>query len=112
MRNRYDVIVIGSGAAGLCAAAVAASEGQTVLLLESAKSIGGTTAISGGMVWMPANHKMSAVGLEDSLESAVKYLKQTVPDSSDRMDAFLNESDQAIRYLEQHTALKLRPVKR
>ena len=112
MRNRYDVIVIGSGAAGLCAAAVAASEGQTVLLLESAKSIGGTTAISGGMVWIPANHKMNSVGMEDSLESAVKYLKQTVPDSSEGMDAFLNESDQAIRYLEQHTALKLRPVKR
>ena len=112
MRNRYDVIVIGSGAAGLCAAAVAANEGQTVLLLESANSIGGTTAISGGMVWIPANHKMSSVGLEDSLESAVSYLKQTVPDSSDRMNAFLKESDQAIRYLEQHTALKLRPVKR
>jgi succinate dehydrogenase/fumarate reductase flavoprotein subunit len=112
MRNKYDVIVIGSGAAGLCAAAVAASEGQTVLLLESAKSIGGTTAISGGMVWIPANHKMSSVGMEDSLESAVKYLKQAVPDSSEGMEAFLNESDQAIRYLEQHTALKLRPVKR
>jgi succinate dehydrogenase/fumarate reductase flavoprotein subunit len=112
MRNRYDVIVIGSGAAGLCAAAVAASEGQAVLLLESAKSIGGTTAISGGMVWIPANHKMASVGLEDSLESAIKYLKQTVPNSSEGMDTFLNESDQAVRYLEQHTTLKLRPVKR
>jgi hypothetical protein len=64
------------------------------------------------MVWIPANHKMSSVGLEDSLESAVSYLKQTVPDSSEGMDTFLNESDPAIRYLEQHTTLKLRPVKR
>jgi succinate dehydrogenase/fumarate reductase flavoprotein subunit len=55
---------------------------------------------------------MSSVGLEDSLESAVSYLKQTVPDSSEGMDTFLNESDPAIRYLEQHTTLKLRPVKR
>jgi len=112
MRDQYDVIVVGSGAAGLCAAAVAATQGQTVLLLESASQVGGTTAISGGMVWVPANHKMKEIGLEDSFEAAKRYLQNTVPDSDERMEVFLATSDEAIRYLEQHTSLKLRPVKR
>lgn len=112
MRDQYDVIVVGSGAAGLCAAAVAAAQSQTVLLLESASQIGGTTAISGGMVWVPANHKMQEIGLDDSLEAARRYLQHTVNDSDERMEAFLATSDKAIRYLEQHTSLKLRPVKR
>lgn len=112
MRDQYDVIVVGSGAAGLCAAAVAAAQSQTVLLLESASQIGGTTAISGGMVWVPANHKMQEIGLDDSLEAARRYLQHTVNDSDERMEAFLATSDEAIRYLEQHTSLKLRSVKR
>ena len=112
MRDRYDVIVVGSGAAGLCAAAVAASQSQAVLLVESASQIGGTTAISGGMVWVPANHKMKEVGLDDNLEATRRYLQHTVTDSDERMEAFLATSDEAIRYLEQHTSLKLRPVKR
>lgn len=112
MRDQYDVIVVGSGAAGLCAAAVTAKQSQTVLLLESASQIGGTTAISGGMVWVPANHKMKEIGLDDSLETAKRYLQHTVPGSDERMEAFLATSDEAIRYLEQHTSLKLRPVKR
>lgn len=112
MRDHYDVIVVGSGAAGLCAAAVAASQSQAVLLVESASQIGGTTAISGGMVWVPANYKMQEVGLDDSSEAARRYLQHTVTDSDERMEAFLATSDQAIRYLEQHTSLKLRPVKR
>lgn len=112
MRDQYDLIVVGSGAAGLSAAAVAAAQNQTVLLLESASQIGGTTAISGGMVWVPANHKMKEVGLDDSLENAKRYLQHTVTDSDEKMEAFLATSDEAIRYLEQHTSLKLRPVKR
>lgn len=112
MRDHYDVIVVGSGAAGLCAAAVAALQSQTVLLIESAAQVGGTTAISGGMVWVPANHKMQEIGLDDSLEAARRYLQHTVTESDERMEAFLATSDEAIRYLEQHTSLKLRPVKR
>ena len=112
MRDQYDVIVVGSGAAGLCAAAVAAKQSQTVLLLESASQIGGTTAISGGMVWVPANHKMQEIGLDDSLENTKRYLQHTVTGSDEKMEAFLATSDEAIRYLEQHTSLKLRPVKR
>jgi glycine/D-amino acid oxidase-like deaminating enzyme len=110
----YDVIVVGSGAAGLTAASVAASQRQRTLLVEHAPVAGGTTAISGGMVWIPANEKMKAAGIADSLKAARLYLRQTLPpDEGDPVrEAFLQRGDEALRYLEAHTALRLRPVVR
>ena len=60
----YDVIVIGAGAGGMTSAAVAAAEGLRVLVIEKTAFVGGTTAWSGGMVWIPANAKMKEAGLE------------------------------------------------
>ncbi|HIC25075.1 MAG TPA: FAD-dependent oxidoreductase, partial [Gammaproteobacteria bacterium] len=51
--KNIDLIVLGAGAGGLTAAAVAATEGLQVLVLEKASQVGGTTAISGGMIWAP-----------------------------------------------------------
>jgi len=110
----HDVIVLGSGAAGLAAACTAAALGQRVLLLEATGRIGGTTAISGGMVWIPDNYKMHAAGLEDSPQAVQAYLRATVAgcEHDARMQAFLARGDEAIRFLEERTALKLRPVRR
>ena len=66
----YDAIVLGAGAGGMAAAAVAAAEGLRVLLIEKSAQVGGTTAVSGGMVWIPANAKMAAAGIADSPEQA------------------------------------------
>jgi succinate dehydrogenase/fumarate reductase flavoprotein subunit len=109
-----DVIVVGSGAAGLAAACTAAALGRRVLLLEHGERIGGTTAISGGMVWIPANHKMAQADLRDSVAAAWDYLRATVPgcERDPRMHAFLAHGDEAIRFLEQHTSLRLQPVRR
>jgi glycine/D-amino acid oxidase-like deaminating enzyme len=63
--DAYDVIVIGAGADGMTAAAVAAAEGLRVLVIEKTEFVGGTTAWSGGMVWIPANSKMKQAGIED-----------------------------------------------
>lgn len=107
----FDVVVVGAGAAGLTAAAIAAAEGCSVLLLEQADVVGGTTAISGGMVWLPANHKAAAEGRADSVEAARTYLEQTVPgDDRARLEAFLAHADAALRDLEARTVLRLRPV--
>jgi len=113
-RDAYDLIVIGAGAAGLTAAATAAALGRSVLVLEHTDRIGGTTAISGGMVWIPANYKMREAGLPDTLEAAREYLRRLVPDCDrdPRMSAFLAHGDEAIRFLDEHTAVKLRPVRR
>jgi succinate dehydrogenase/fumarate reductase flavoprotein subunit len=66
------------------------------------------------MVWIPANHKMKDAGLDDSEEAARRYIEATVPGATNdaRMQAFLQQGDAAIRDLEAHTALKLRPVRR
>lgn len=107
----WDVVVVGGGAAGLTAASIAAADGASVLLLEGAPVVGGTTAISGGMVWIAANSKMAAAGRSDSLEAARTYLAHTVPGTDRvRLDAFLDKGDEAVRDLEARTALKLQPV--
>lgn len=110
----YDLIVVGAGAAGLAAAASAASRGYKVLLVEHTDKVGGTTAVSGGMIWIPANHKMPAVGIDDSPAAARSYIEATVPNSlqDSRMRAYLGSGDAAIRHLEAATSLRLKPVKR
>lgn len=107
----WDVVVVGAGAGGLTAATMAAAAGCSVLLLEQADVVGGTTAISGGMVWIPANHKAAAEGRPDSLEAARTYLAGTVPgDDRTRLETFLKFGDEALRDLEARTALRLQPV--
>ena len=109
----YDVIVAGAGAGGMTAAAVAASQGLKVLLVEKTEYIGGTTAWSGGMVWIPANHQMQSAGLSDDLSNAKAYLASTVPEAhgADLRKAFLARGAEAIDYLEAHTEVRLAPVK-
>jgi len=108
----HDLIVVGAGAAGLTAATTAALAGLRVVLLEHSDRVGGTTAISGGMVWIPANRKMAAAGVPDSLDDARRYLAATVPPGGNAalLDTFLQRSDEAVADLEARTALQLRPV--
>lgn len=109
----YDVIVIGAGAGGMTAAAVAAAEGLRVLVIEKTAFVGGTTAWSGGMVWIPANAKMKETGLADSVTDAVQYLASTVPEPANAglRAAFLARGPEAIAWLEANTELRLQPVK-
>lgn len=69
-----DVIVLGSGAGGLAAAVTAAEAGCDVLLYEKAADLGGTTAKSGGVYWVPDNHLMPGHGIEDPREGALRYM--------------------------------------
>lgn len=107
----WDVIVVGAGAAGMAAACVAAAEGCSVLLLEQAEVVGGTTAISGGMVWIAGNQKVAAATSADTLAAARTYLAATVPAGEPtRLEAYLEHGNQAIAYLEAHTKLRFQPV--
>lgn len=74
MSAPYDVVVLGSGAAGLTSALSAAVEGARVLLLEKADLVGGTTALSGGTLWVPANQPAAELGVDDSREKGLDYL--------------------------------------
>ena len=109
----YDVVVIGAGAGGMTAAAVAAAEGLRVLVIEKTAFVGGTTAWSGGMVWIPANSKMKEAGLTDSVTDAVQYLAATVPEPANASlrAAFLARGPETVAYLEANTEVRLQPVK-
>ncbi len=74
MQEMYDVVVLGSGAAGLTAALAAALEGADVAILEKAELIGGTTALSGAGIWVPGNPIAAQKGIDDSLEEGLAYL--------------------------------------
>ena len=100
-QETYDVVVIGAGAGGMTAAAVAAAEGLRVLVIEKTAFVGGTTAWSGGMVWIPANPKMQEAGLSDSITDAVQYLSSTVPETANAglCAAFLVCGPEAVAHL-------------
>ena len=72
-----DVVVVGTGAAGGAAAATAAASGASVIVLEKAGWVGGTTARSGGVLWVPNNPVMQAMGLPDERADALRYLARS-----------------------------------
>lgn len=111
-RDAFDVIVVGAGAGGMTAACVAASEGLSVLVLEKAEVVGGTTALSGGVVWIPNNAKMAAVGRSDSRADVESYLANTIPGPAEDplRAAFLDHGNEAITYLEAKTSVRFRPI--
>lgn len=107
-----DVVVVGSGGAGLAAALTAAQEGARVTVLERTSLVGGSTAVSGGGIWVPGNHHMLAAGFDDSREEAITYCGRLVagkmPD--DLVEAFVDSAREMIRYLEANTSLRFRPM--
>jgi 3-oxosteroid 1-dehydrogenase len=72
-----DVVVVGTGAAGGSAAATAAASGATVIVLDKATLAGGTTAKSGGVLWVPNNPLMRQQGLTDDRDAALRYMART-----------------------------------
>ena len=103
-----DVVVVGSGGAALTAATLAHDGGAEVLILEKSGMLGGTTAVSGGGVWLPGNHVMAAAGIADSREDALAYIRRLTggrePDP-DLLEVFVDTAPEALRYLEDHTPL-------
>ena len=74
MAEEFDVLVLGTGAAGLTAAVTAAEFGARVGIFEKADTVGGTSAWSGGQIWIPNNPHELAIGKPDSREEALTYL--------------------------------------
>lgn len=106
----WDVIVLGAGAGGMAAAIVAAREGLQVLVIEKTGLVGGTTAFSGGMVWVPNNLKMAAAGLKDSPEAAERYLAATAGPGDNLRRAYITHAPEAIDYLDRNSAVNLVPL--
>ena len=105
-----DVVVVGSGGAALAAALAASVGGAEVLVLEKADQLGGTTAVSGGVVWVPCNPHMERLGASDTRERALAYLRElakgSAPDES-LFEVFVDTAAEAIAFLEEHSPLEM-----
>ncbi|MFI5541273.1 3-oxosteroid 1-dehydrogenase [Nocardia sp. NPDC051900] len=97
----FDVVVVGSGAAGMTAALTAAYRGLSVTLIEKGRAFGGSTARSGGGIWIPNNPVLQSEGVPDSPELARTYLAAVVGDRvpEARQRAFLERGPEMMRYL-------------
>lgn len=105
----FDVVVVGSGAGGMTTAIVAAKAGLQVLVLEAAPVFGGTTAFSGGGVWIPTNHHMGELGVQDSREEAEAYLHAALGNFYDeeKIGAYLDTAPRMLRYMEDNSEVLL-----
>ncbi|MFM5886212.1 MAG: FAD-binding protein, partial [Novosphingobium sp.] len=104
-----DVVVLGSGGAALTAAISAHDFGaQDVVILERSGMVGGTTAMSGGMLWIPGNHHQIAAGIDESDEDIVAYLDALAPGQldPDTLGAFMERGPEMLRYLEDKTPVR------
>jgi len=110
--DAYDVVVLGSGAAGLTAACTAAEFGARVLLVEKGEKIGGTSAWSGGQIWIPCNPHMQEFGKEDSREKALTYLASMSNGliAPDMAAAYVDAGPEMLAFLEARTPVKFMVV--
>jgi len=106
MDESFDFVVVGSGGGSLCAALVMREAGKSVLVLEKTGLVGGTTATSGGVMWIPGNRFMAGAGIEDSPEAAAAYLDAVVGDSAgypganaERRHAYVEQAPKMVDYL-------------
>ena len=109
----YDVVVVGSGAAGLTAAVTASLRGaEKVIVFEKGDLIGGTTAWSGGQVWIPNNPHMPEVGIEDSREKALTYIMSLSRDMLDEslIESYVDAGPAMVTFLEKHTPVQFYAV--
>jgi 3-oxosteroid 1-dehydrogenase len=113
----FDFVVVGSGGGSMCAGLVMRSTAKSVLILEKTPLVGGTTARSGGVMWIPNNPFMKRDGVEDSYEKAAAYLDAVLPDPKDapgasrlRRATYLTEAPRMLEFLKSR-GVKLTRVK-
>ncbi|RRV41478.1 FAD-dependent oxidoreductase [Pseudomonas sp. o96-267] len=103
-----DLLVVGSGAAGLAAAVSAAHLGKRVILVEKDAVLGGATAWSGGWLWAPRNPLAQRAGIVEDIEQPRTYLRNELGEHyrPELVDAFLQNCPDMVAFFEQHTALQ------
>jgi succinate dehydrogenase/fumarate reductase flavoprotein subunit len=106
-----DVLVAGSGAGGMAAAVTARKAGLEVLVAEKEPWFGGTTALSGGWLWIPNHPMQKEIGVSDSIEDASTYLLHEAGEKYDpeRVNAFLTAGPRMVEFLTRETAVKFDP---
>ena len=112
MNRVCDVLVIGAGAGGLSTAIVAKKAGLDVIVIEKADFFGGTTAFSGGVLWIPDNHLGKAQNSGDSPDLARTYLRAEAGKhyNAPAVDAFLENGPKMVEFFERETCVKFVPT--
>lgn len=107
--HEYDLIVVGAGAAGMASALTASTEGLEVLVVEKTDRYGGTTALSGGVLWIPGNSLMTQAGRADSAEQALTYLRHNIGNrvGEAKLAAFVDQAPRMLDYLRDHGYLEV-----
>ena len=107
-----DVLVVGTGGGAMTAALSAHDRGAKTLLIEKDAYYGGSTAMSGGALWIPNNHLMADAGVEDSPEDSLTYLRHTtrgdVPE--DKLQAYVQYAPEMTRVLCETSRLELQAL--
>lgn len=107
-----DLLVIGAGAGGLSTAITARKHGLDVIVVEKAEHFGGTTAFSGGVLWIPGNPHAGRNGALDSREAAREYLRNETGAFFDEaaIEAFLDRAPEMVEFFERETAVRFVPT--
>ncbi len=110
----YDLVVVGSGAGGMTAAITARDRGLSTLVVEKTELYGGSSAMSGGGVWIPNNHLQRKAGYADSSQEALTYLKAVTAGevSEDRLETYVAKAPEMMEYLEDKTRVRFAVVPR
>ncbi len=108
MSHDCDLLVIGSGAGGLSAAVTAAHLGLKVIVAEKEPQFGGTTAWSGGWMWVPRNPMAVEAGIVEDLEKPLSYLRHELGTKFDQAKArmYLTHAPRMVEFFRRQTALQ------
>src|SRR5436190_16293062 len=103
-----DVVVVGAGGAGMAAALAAAHQGLDTVLIEKSSYFGGSTARSGGGVWIPNNYALKKAGQADDPELSRTYLDSIVGDvvPKVRRDTYLGRGPEVLDFVRDNTPLR------
>lgn len=112
--EELDVLVLGSGCAGMTAALVAADGGALVGVVEKHDKLGGTTAAGGGVMWAPNNHLMGQRGFTDSEEAAAEYIRAATKGklTDEEIAWYIKNSAEAVLFLDEKTRVDYAPLNR
>src|ERR1700761_344414 len=104
--EEFDFVVVGNGGGSMCSSLLIRQAGKTAVILEKTNLVGGTTARSGGVMWIPNNPFMKRDGIEDTFEKAETYLDSVVGDAEDapgatpeRRRTYLREAPRMVEFL-------------